>query len=218
MNARKAVVIYSGGMDSFTLLHQVIQQGYQVYPVSFDYGQRHARELAAAKHVCQMLNLPHQCIDLRSIQPLLDQSALTGQHPVPQGTYAPENLQITLVPNRNMILLSLAIAYAVNLGANECFYGAHGGDHVLYPDCRPEFVTGMDQMAQISNLQPVRIRAPFLHYDKADILRLGQAMHLDYALTWTCYQGAEQPCGTCSACHERAQAFAACGCADPLIG
>lgn len=212
----KAVVIYSGGMDSFTVLHLAIRQGYQVYPVSFHYGQRHARELLMAEAVCRSLGVPHQQIDLRAITPLIDQSALTGDLEVPSGDYAPENLAVTIVPNRNMILLSLAVGYAVNIGAGVCFYGAHGGDHVIYPDCRPEFVEQMDRLAAIANLQPVRIQAPFLRVSKAEILQQGLAMGLDYSQTWTCYQGEALACGQCSACRERLAAFAACGIQDPL--
>lgn len=213
----KAVVIYSGGMDSFTLLHQVIAEGYAVHAVSFHYGQRHARELEAAAKVCKGLGIEHQVIDLRAINPLINNSSLTGDQAVPSGDYAPDNLGSTLVPNRNMILLSLAVGYAVNIGASECFYGAHSGDHIIYPDCRPEFVHKMDELAGLANLEPVRIRAPFLEASKADILRQGLAMQLDYSQTWTCYQGGERPCGQCSACRERLAAFAACGQTDPLM-
>jgi len=213
----KAVVIYSGGMDSFTLLHQVLEQGYAAYAVSFHYGQRHARELEAAAKVCQDLGISHQVIDLRAINPLIDNSALTGNQEVPSGDYAPENLGSTLVPNRNMILLSLAVGYAVNIGATECFYGAHSGDHIIYPDCRPEFVHKMDELAGLANLEPVRIRAPFLNDTKAEILSKGLAMQLDYSQTWTCYQGGEVPCGQCSACRERLAAFQSCGLVDPLM-
>lgn len=212
----KAVLIYSGGMDSFTLLHQVLQEGYDVYPVSFHYGQRHAKELEVAAHVCKSLGLTHQQIDLRAITPLIDQSALTGNQEVPSGDYAADNLAVTIVPNRNMILLSLAVGYAVNIGAKECFYGAHSGDHVIYPDCRPEFVEQMDKLAGLANLEPLRIQAPFLHFSKKDILQRGLEMQLDYSQTWTCYQGKELPCGECSSCRERLAAFAACGLQDPL--
>ena len=212
----KAVLIYSGGMDSFTLLHQVLQQGKEVYPLSFHYGQRHAKELAVAARVCQSLGLPHQQIDLRAITPLIDQSALTGSQAVPSGDYAADNLAVTIVPNRNMILLSLAVGYAVNIGARECFYGAHSGDHVIYPDCRPEFVQQMDKLAGLANLDPIRIQAPFLHLSKKEILKRGLEMQLDYSQTWTCYQGQELACGECSSCRERLAAFAACGLEDPL--
>ncbi len=212
----KAVVIYSGGMDSFTLLHRVISQGYQAFPVSFHYGQRHERELHVAATVCQSLCLKHQQIDLRAITPLIDGSALTGSQDVLDGAYAADNLAATIVPNRNMILLSLAVGYAVNISAEVCFYGAHGGDHVLYPDCTPEFVHEMDKLAQLANLEPIRIQAPFLQQTKSDILRQGLAMGLDYSQTWTCYKGEALACGRCSSCLERLDAFADCGLTDPL--
>lgn len=212
----RAVVIYSGGMDSFTVLHQALSEGHEVFPVSFHYGQRHARELDAASAVCEQLGLSHQVIDLRAITPLIDNSALTGDVDVPSGDYAPDNLAVTVVPNRNMIMLSLAVGYAVNIGAKVCYYGAHGGDHVIYPDCRPEFVDAMNAVTRIANLQPVEITAPFLHASKADILRKGLTMGLDYSKTWTCYQGQEVACGSCSACRERLAAFAACNVNDPL--
>lgn len=212
----RAVVIYSGGMDSFTVLHQALAEGYDVYPVSFHYGQRHAKELECARAVCESLKLKHQVIDLRSITPLIDNSALTGDIEVPQGDYAPDNLATTVVPNRNMIMLSLAVGYAVNIEAGICFYGAHGGDHVIYPDCRPEFVEAMNAVSQIANLQPVKIHAPFLLDDKASILRRGLDLGLDYSQTWTCYQGEAKACGQCSACRERLEAFAACHLTDPI--
>ncbi|WP_129138496.1 7-cyano-7-deazaguanine synthase QueC [Modicisalibacter coralii] len=215
--APKAVVIYSGGMDSFTVLHRALRQGYEVHALSFHYGQRHARELDMARHVCRRLAIAHQVVDIQSIHSLIDGSALTdAQRPMPEGAYAGDNLAATVVPNRNMILLSLAIAQAVNIGAGICFYGAHGGDHVLYPDCRPEFVERMNAVAAIANFSPVTIEAPYLRADKADILADGLAMGLDYADTWTCYQGGEHACGRCGSCHERLAAFAAHGLADPL--
>jgi 7-cyano-7-deazaguanine synthase len=115
-----------------------------------------------------------------------------------------------------MILLSLAVAQAVNVGAKICFYGAHGGDHVLYPDCRPEFVERMNDVAAIANFEAVRIEAPYLHVDKSRIVADGLAMGLDYARTWTCYRGEALACGRCGSCRERLEAFAANGRRDPL--
>jgi 7-cyano-7-deazaguanine synthase len=203
----KAVVIYSGGMDSYTVLHKALRQGFDVHALSFHYGQRHAKELHVAEQVCRDLGIDHRLTDIRAIHSLMDGSALTD---------ARDNLTATVVPNRNMVLLSLAIAYAVNIGANVCFYGAHGGDHVLYPDCRPEFVEKMNAVAAIANFEPVRIEAPFLHTDKATILADGLGMGLDYAHTWTCYLGEELACGKCSSCRERLAAFSTNGVIDPL--
>jgi len=215
--ATTTVVIYSGGMDSFTVLHRALREGLSVHALSFDYGQRHARELDTARQVCASLGLPHQVVDIRAIHGLIDNSALTNPgQAMPQGDYDADNLRATVVPNRNMILLSLAIAKAVNIGAERVDYGAHGGDHVLYPDCRPEFVEAMNHVAGIANFEPVKLHAPYLKVSKADILREGLTMGLDYRHTWTCYEGRELACGVCGSCRERLNAFAANGVTDPL--
>ncbi|WP_404345602.1 7-cyano-7-deazaguanine synthase QueC [Vreelandella venusta] len=215
--ASATVVIYSGGMDSFTVLHKAIKEGLDVHALSFDYGQRHRRELDVARDVCASLDIPHQVVDIRAIHGLIDNSALTNSAiDMPTGDYDANNLSATVVPNRNMILLSLAIAKAVNIGAERVDYGAHGGDHILYPDCRPEFVDAMNHVAGIANFEPVALHAPYLHTSKADILRDGLAMGLDYRQTWTCYEGRELACGQCGSCRERLAAFAANNCADPL--
>ncbi|WNL40831.1 7-cyano-7-deazaguanine synthase QueC [Halomonas sp. PAMB 3264] len=211
------VVIYSGGMDSFTVLHRALKEGLGVHALSFDYGQRHRRELDTAKKVCETLEIPHQVVDIRAIHGLIDNSALTNDAAaMPDADYAEENLQATVVPNRNMILLSLAIAKAVNIGAGRVDYGAHGGDHVLYPDCRPAFVEAMRHAAAIANFEPIEVHAPYLAATKAEILREGLAMGLDYRDTWTCYDGRELACGRCGSCRERLAAFAENGVTDPL--
>lgn len=215
--AQPAVVIYSGGMDSYTVLHRAIREGHAVHALSFDYGQRHARELDAARKVCERHRIPHRIVDIRAIHQLIGNSALTdASRAMPRADYAEDNLADTVVPNRNMILLSLAIGYAVNIGAPICFYGAHGGDHVLYPDCRPLFVERMNDVAAIANFEPVRIEAPYLHKDKSQILADGLEMGLDYGDTWTCYLGGETACGECGSCRERLNAFAKLGITDPL--
>lgn len=216
-NASATVVIYSGGMDSFTVLHRAIREGLTVHALSFDYGQRHRRELDTARQVCESLGIAHQVVDIRAIHGLIDNSALTNSAiDMPTGNYDANNLSATVVPNRNMILLSLAIAKAVNIGAGRVDYGAHGGDHVLYPDCRPEFVDAMNHVAGIANFEPVLLHAPYLKVRKEDILREGLAMGLDYRQTWTCYEGRELACGQCGSCRERLAAFAANNCVDPL--
>ncbi|WP_111412045.1 7-cyano-7-deazaguanine synthase QueC [Billgrantia lactosivorans] len=211
------VVIYSGGMDSYTVLHRALREGIEVVALSFDYGQRHARELEVAARVCRTHGVTHQVADIRAIHGLIDNSALTDAgRDMPEGNYGEENLAATVVPNRNMILLSLAIAKAVNIGAGRVDYGAHGGDHVLYPDCRPEFVEAMNRVAGIANFAPVELHAPYLRSSKAEILADGLAMGLDYADTWTCYRGERLACGRCGSCRERLAAFAANGVCDPL--
>lgn len=210
------VVIYSGGMDSFTLLHRARSEGYQVHALSFDYGQRHVRELTYARAVCESLEIPHQVIDIKALKTVMTGSALTDDIEVPEGHYAEQSMKSTVVPNRNMILLSLATGYAVTAGASAVWYGAHGGDHAIYPDCRPEFVEKMDAVCRVANYEPVRIEAPYIRADKTGILAEGITMGLDYSQTWTCYNGRDLACGVCGSCVERLEAFAAHGLKDPL--
>ena len=214
--SESVVVIYSGGMDSFTLLHQAVEQGGRVHALSFDYGQRHNRELECTRSVCNEMGIAHQVVDIRSIQSLLRGSALTDEVDVPEGHYEESSMKATVVPNRNMVLLSLAIGQAVSVGADAVWYGAHGGDHAIYPDCRPEFIARMDAVAQVANYQPVRVKAPYMGWSKGDILARGLAMGLDYSRTWTCYNGRDKACGRCGACVERLEAFALNGVSDPL--
>ena len=217
MQNHKVVVIYSGGMDSFTMLNKALQDGLEVFPLTFNYGQRHVIEIEFARTVCEKLNLPHEVVDISAINQLLQGSALTSDIDVPEGHYAEESMKATVVPNRNMIMLSLAIGYAVSKGADKVYFGAHSGDHAIYPDCRPEFVEKMNAVAKIANYQPVEITAPYLNQDKGQILADGLKMGLDYSLTWTCYNGREKACGKCGACVERLEAFANNSAVDPLI-
>lgn len=212
----KVVVIYSGGMDSFTVLNRALADGYQVFAVSFHYGQRHHKELNVASEACKNLGVEHKIVDIRSINQLLAGSSLTDDIDVPDAEYATSNMTSTVVPNRNMILLSLAIGYAVSIKAEKVYYGAHSGDHDIYPDCRPEFVEAMNNVSQIANYEAVSIHSPYLHQSKADILADGIQMGLDYSQTWTCYNGRDKACGRCSACRERLAAFARHGLSDPL--
>lgn len=214
--ADTVVVIYSGGMDSFTLLHLARARGLNVHALSFNYGQRHVRELEAAKAVCEAERIPHKVIDIRAMSEVMSGSSLTSDIDVPEGHYEEDSMKATVVPNRNMILLSLATGYAVTVGAQAVWYGAHGGDHAIYPDCRPEFVEKMDAVCRVANYEPVGIEAPFMHLDKGEILAEGLKLNLDYSQTWTCYNGREKACGRCGSCVERLEAFAAHGIQDPL--
>lgn len=212
----KAVVIYSGGMDSYTLLSYVCRSGYnEVHALSFDYGQRHKKELEYARRVTREQGIPHKVVDITAINSLLQGSSLTQPDlPVPEGHYAEPTMKQTVVPNRNMIMLSLAVGYAVSIKAIDVFYGAHAGDHAIYPDCRGEFIDAMNAVTRIANFIPVTILAPFLSMDKGDIAILGKNMRLDYSQTWTCYKGEALPCGKCGACVERAEAMAKAGIVD----
>lgn len=213
---QKVVVIYSGGMDSFTVLNKALQQGHDVYALSFDYGQRHVKELEVAAQVCEKLNVPHKIVDISAINQLIGGSSLTDNIDVPEGHYEEESMKSTIVPNRNMILLSLAVGYAVSLKASQVYYGAHSGDHAIYPDCRPEFVQKMDDVCRIANYDAVEIFSPYLNNTKIDILTDGIKMGLDYSQTWTCYNGREKACGKCGACQERLEAFKLNNVTDPL--
>jgi len=125
-------------------------------------------------------------------------------------------MKSTYVPNRNMIMLSLAVGYAVSTRCDSVYYAAHAGDHAIYPDCRPQFVSKMNQVTEIANYQPVYIRAPFLEKSKTEIIRLGLSLGLDYSKAWSCYKGEDIACGVCGTCQERLEAFATLGKEDPI--
>lgn len=216
MSTKKVVIIYSGGMDSYTVLHLMRHRGFDVHAVSFNYGQRHNKELVYAKNVTQKYNIEHKVVDISSINQLLGGSSLTSNIDVPEGHYAQASMKQTVVPNRNMIMLSMAVGYAVSINAEAVYFGAHSGDHAIYPDCRTEFVNAMNDVCKIANYDPVEIRAPFLQNNKIDILAEGLALGLDYNETWTCYNGRVKACGKCGACQERLEAFARNDATDPL--
>ncbi|NQZ90143.1 MAG: 7-cyano-7-deazaguanine synthase QueC [Colwellia sp.] len=212
----KVVVIYSGGMDSFTVLNRALHDGKEVYALTFDYGQRHVKEIEYASTVCKSLDVNHKVIDISAINQLLAGSSLTDDIDIPEGHYEAESMKSTVVPNRNMILLSLAVGYAVSVGASQVYYGAHSGDHAIYPDCRPEFVMKMNEVCKIANYESVEIFSPYLTVTKSDILTDGLKMGLKYDNTWTCYNGREKACGHCGACQERLEAFSDNNVTDPL--
>ena len=212
----KIVVVYSGGMDSFTVLNLAQKQGLEVFALSFDYGQRHKKELDYAARACQTLGVHHKIVDISAINQLIGGSSLTSDIEVAEGHYEEESMKSTVVPNRNMILLSMAVGYAVSIEANKVYYGAHSGDHAIYPDCRPEFVHKMNDVCAIANYEAVEIVTPYLEVSKTAILTAGLDMQLDYSQTWTCYNGREKACGRCGACQERLEAFRDNGVVDPL--
>lgn len=203
----KTVLLLSGGMDSTTLLYYLKNKGDEVYCLSFHYGQRHSKELECASKITELTNTPHKIIDISSINELLQGSSLTSEIDVPHGHYEEESMKSTVVPNRNMILLSLAIGYAVSIKADNVAYAAHAGDHHIYPDCRPIFFDKMNEVSLIANYEPVNIIAPFLYLTKGEIAKIGKKLKVPYDITWTCYEGKDEPCGKCGACIERAEAL-----------
>ena len=219
---KKAVIIVSGGIDSTTLLHYLTKQKkYDLYALSFKYGQKHKRELKCAKYQCKLLKVPHIILDIPFFGKILaNNSALTNKNKkVPYGRYTAENMKRTVVPFRNGVLLSLAIAYAENIGVSIVFYGAHGGDHFTYPDTRPEFEQAMSLAGQLGTFNKVILKAPFneMNLDKAGIVKLGLSLNVPYEHTWTCYEGKSKPCRKCGSCNERIEAFEKNGIIDPLL-
>ncbi|MDC0072422.1 7-cyano-7-deazaguanine synthase QueC [Gammaproteobacteria bacterium] len=212
----KIIVVYSGGLDSFTLLNEAIRSGKDVSALSFDYGQKHSKELHFVEKFCTQESIDSKIVDVSSIKELFQGSSLTDDIDIPKGHYEDDSMKSTVVPNRNMILISLALGYAVTKGAEEVWFGAHAGDHAIYPDCRPEFVEKMDSVARIANYSPIAIKAPYITMSKTEILAIGLNMQLDYGLTWTCYEGKDLACGSCGACHERLESFAANNVIDPI--
>ena len=210
---KKCVLIYSGGMDSFTLLNELLKE-WDLYALSFDYGQRHKKELHYAREYTTELDIPHKIVDLSNLNEFMQGSALTSNIKVPEGHYEEESMKATVVPNRNMIMLSIASAWAISLDAEAVYIGAHAGDHAIYPDCRPEFIAAVSRTVILGNYKQVNILAPYLHLTKGDIARIGKHLNLDYTRAWTCYNGREKACGKCGACQERIEAMEFAGIKD----
>lgn len=215
----KAVVVLSGGMDS-TALAYLLHNSNDIIAVSFNYGQRHAKELQFAAITAGLLNAEHKVINMSFMADLLHGSALTSNGgDVPEGHYADDNMKATVVPNRNMIMLSIAVGIAVAEGANFVATGVHAGDHPVYPDCRPEFIEYLSQTAVQATLgfAPVNFQviAPFVNIGKDEIVKIGQSDHVPWVNTWSCYKGGEIHCGKCGTCVERKEAFRLAEVFDP---
>ena len=215
-----AVVLVSGGLDSVTLAHLLHHQGQApLHLVSVDYGQRHLRELDEAGACAERLGAAWDVVDLRSLGRLLGGSALTDAAvEVPDGHYADETMRITVVPNRNAVMLAVAHAVAVARGAGVVAAAVHAGDHPIYPDCRPEFVDAFRRMETLATegfAAPDLLVTPFLHLTKADIVRTGARLGVPFQRTWSCYRGGDRHCGRCGTCVERREAFALARVEDP---
>ena len=217
----KAVAIMSGGMDSETLAYYLKQKYEDLHLVSFDYGQRHKKELECAVIQADILKAKHEIIDISGIRPLLKGSALTDAIDVPEGHYEEESMSQTVVPNRNAIMLSIAWGLACSNRADVLACGVHSGDHHIYPDCRPYFIQNLNESLRIGTMdhrkENLELIAPFINYDKTWIAAKGKELGVPFQYTWTCYKGLEKHCGKCGACVERKEAFRDSGGNDPTI-
>lgn len=210
---KDSVIILSGGMDSTTLLYD--QQERIALAVTFDYGSKHnAREIPFARLHCERLGIRHVVVSLDFMTKYFKSSLLQGGDDIPEGHYADENMRSTVVPFRNGIMLSIAVGMAESAGLQHVMMANHSGDHTIYPDCRPEFVSAMSEAARVGTFPGVTLLCPFTHMTKGDIARRGRELGLDYAETWSCYQGGERHCGRCGTCVERREALAAAGIKD----
>jgi len=220
----KAVVLLSGGLDSTTTLAIADAEGYELHTLSFDYGQRHQREVDAALAVARYYHVQMQktiTMDLRAF----GGSALTAEFDVPHARSLEkmsQEIPITYVPARNTIFLSFALAYAEVTGANDIFLGINAIDYSGYPDCRPEYLEAYERMANLATKATTQdgrtfhLHAPLIYMNKADIIQKGMKLGVPYELTWSCYEGGEFACGTCDSCLLRLNGFMEAGLKDPI--
>lgn len=217
---KKAVVLVSGGVDSTTLLHYAVKEhNRDCHALSILYGQRHDKEVECAKWQCDLLKVPYEILDLSFFASFLSNSSLIrgSAEEVPHIIDVMGDPQpTTYVPNRNMMFLSIAAAYAENMGAQEVYYGAQKHDLYGYFDTTPEFLSRINAVLQLNRKNTVCIKAPFVEYSKADVIKLGLSLEVDYGKTWSCYSGGDKPSRFSATSAERLKAFAELGLEDPL--
>ena len=203
-------------MDSITLLYD--HKDEIALGISFDYGSNHnAREIPFAKMHCERLGIKHITINLDFMHQYFKSSLLDGAEAIPEGHYADDNMKSTVVPFRNGIMLSIAIGIAESNNLDQVFIANHGGDHTIYPDCRPEFINAIDAAATAGTYNNVKVVAPYTQITKSDIARIGKKLGIDYTETWSCYKGGKVHCGKCGTCVERKEALAEAGIEDKTI-
>ncbi len=211
---KDAVIVVSGGMDSVTMLHEYRDE--IGLAITFDYGStQNAREREYAVLHCKRLGIRHLVIPLEFMHKYFKSSLLGSAEDIPEGDYDDANMKSTVVPFRNGIMLAIACGIAESNGLKRVMIANHGGDHAIYPDCRPEFVEAMSAAMQNGTYEHVEVYAPYTNLTKAEIARHGAALGLDYSETYSCYKGGEKHCGKCGTCRERRQALAEAGIADP---
>ena len=212
----KVVVLCSGGMDSVTALHWARAHHEVRAALSFDYGSKHNhREIPQAAAHAQKLGVPHQVIPLDFIGKLFTSDLLQTGGDIPEGHYADANMQRTVVPFRNGIMLAAAAGFAESAGAEGLVIAAHTGDHTIYPDCRADFMSAMGDALRLGTYAGIQLLRPFIAMTKGEIAAAGARLGVDFARTWSCYQGGAVHCGRCGTCVERREAFLAAGVPDP---
>jgi len=215
----KTIVICSGGLDSVTLAHKISCSSDRdlMGLVAFDYGQRHKKELDYARHCADMLGVSFSLLDLSHVGAMLSGSALTDDIDVPDGHYAEETMKATIVPNRNAIMLAIAYGVASARGAQAVATAVHGGDHFIYPDCRPGFIDAFARMQNqaLDGMGDIELYTPFVNISKADIVSAGATFGVPFVQTWSCYKGGHIHCGRCGTCVERREAFHLANVLDP---
>lgn len=211
---KDSILVLSGGMDSVTMLHEYHNR--IALAVSFDYGSNHnKREIACAADNCRALGVEHIVIPLDFMGKYFESSLLQGADAIPEGDYREANMKSTVVPFRNGIMLAVAAGLAESRGLKHVMLANHGGDHDIYPDCRPEFVNAMSEAMRLGTYPGITMLAPYTYLTKGDIALHGKRLGVDYARTYSCYKGGEKHCGVCGTCVERKEALAAAGIPDP---
>ena len=213
----KVLVVCSGGLDSVSLAQKIAVEHELIGLISFDYGQRHNKEIGFAAQCAARLDVPHHILDIRTIGAHLTGSALTDDVEVPDGHYAEDTMRSTVVPNRNAIMLSIAFGLAAAQKADAVAVAVHGGDHFIYPDCRPGFIDAFEAMQAhaLEGYANVQLLAPYVNVSKAAIVVDGARHATPFVETWSCYKGGLRHCGRCGTCVERREAFHLAGIADP---
>lgn len=204
------LVICSGGLDSVTLAYDVASQNELVALLSFDYGQLHVKEVECARQCAEALGVKHHFIDISSIGNALQSSLIAESgEDIPEGHYNAENMVSTVVPNRNTIMLSIAFGLAASMQATRVAMAVHGGDHFIYPDCRPEFIEAYAKMQALAldGMGEIELYTPYLKFSKGQIAERGVALAVPFEQTWSCYKGGDEHCGRCGTCVERLEAL-----------
>lgn len=212
----KALVVFSGGLDSTTALYWAKEHYDEVGSLSFTYGSKHNDiEHKYALETCLKLNIKNTLIPLDFIGQYFKSDLLESGGEIPEGYYTEENMKSTVVPFRNGIMLAVAAGFAESNGYDVIILGNHSGDHAIYPDCRPEFITGISTAIKEGTEKRIEVVSPFCNMSKTDIVKEGEKLGVDFSLTYSCYKGGEKHCGKCGTCTERKESFEQAGVKDP---